>query len=143
MWMTRSLSFSSSIFSIAILQSLELEPGFARGFGQGLDAAVVEVAVAVEHDLLDLLLEADLRDQRADLLGAVGLVVFAERVLQVAGQRGSCGQRLAVVVDHDLRVDVAAGAEHAETRTLRRATDLAANAELAALPTRELGHGYL
>ena len=32
MWMTRSLSFSSSICSIAILSS-ELEPGFASRFG--------------------------------------------------------------------------------------------------------------
>ena len=46
--------------------SSELETGFARRFGKGLDAAVVEVAVAIEDDLLDLLLEADLRDERAD-----------------------------------------------------------------------------
>src|SRR3954464_8191093 len=99
--MTRSLSFSSSIFSMAMFVSSELETGFARGVGQGLDAAVIEVAVAIENDLFDLLFEANLRDQRADLLGAVGLVVFAEGVLQVAGQRGGCRERLAVLVDDD------------------------------------------
>jgi len=50
------------MFSMAMFVSLELEPGLARGVGQGLDTAVIQVAVAIENDLFDLLCEADLGD---------------------------------------------------------------------------------
>src|SRR5215813_12398557 len=63
MWMTRSLSFSSSMLSSAMEILSELQAGFAGRVGEGLHSAVVEVAVAVEDDLVDLALEADLRDE--------------------------------------------------------------------------------
>src|SRR5450755_1534460 len=120
MWMTRSLSFSSSIFSKAMIlsSSSELEPRLARGFGKCLHAAVIEVSVAVENDLVDLLLETNLGDQRAHLLGGVGLGIAVERGLEVARERGSCGERTPVGVHHDLRVDVRRRAVNAEPRAL-------------------------
>src|SRR5687768_10404944 len=143
MWMTRSLSFSSSMLSKGMKTSLELEPGFACCVGEGFDAPVVKVAVAVEDDLLDLALEADLGNERADLLGRVGLVVVVERAFEVARERGGGGERLAVAVVHDLRVEVPAAPEHAEARALRIAADLAADTQLATLSTDELrSHGY-
>src|SRR6516225_1069474 len=120
--MTRSLSFSSSMLSRAMMIS-ELEAGFARGVGEGLHAAVVEVAVAVENDLVDVALEADFRDERADLLRGVGLVVVLERTLEIARERGGGGERLAVAVVHDLRVDVPAAPEDAEPRALGKTRD--------------------
>src|SRR5690606_17939532 len=116
MWMTRSLSLSSSKLSNAMLRLSELEAGLARCLGQRLDAPVVQVAVAVEHDLVDLSLEADLRDQRADLLGSLGLVTLAKGALQIGRQRGSSRQRASVHVVHDLCVDVARTAEHGQAR---------------------------
>src|SRR5579862_885727 len=91
--MTRSLSFSSSIWisgepgrggperegsnrcSKAIVCSFpsELEARRARRVGEGANAPVVEVSVAVEHDLLDPLREQDLGDRLAHLLGSVAL----------------------------------------------------------------------
>src|SRR4051812_25390578 len=121
----------------------ELEAGFARGVREGLHSAVIEVAVAVEHDLVDLALEADLGNEGADLLGCVRLVVVLERALEVARERRGGGERLAVDVVDDLRVDVPAAAEDAEPRALGLAGDFSSNAELAALPADEIGrHGY-
>src|SRR5450755_3102284 len=120
MWMTRSLSFSSSIFSKAMIlsSSSELEPRLARGFCKCLHAAVIEVSVAVENDLVDLLLEANLGDQGAHLLGGVGLGVALECGLEIPRQGGGRGERAPVRVDHDLRIDVRGGAVHAEPRAL-------------------------
>src|SRR5271157_1551739 len=94
--MTRSLSFSSSSWmsepgrglppvregsnrcSKAIFSSpSELQAGRASGVGKGADAPVVEVAVAVEDDLLDALRKEQLGDRLAHLLGGVELGRFA------------------------------------------------------------------
>src|SRR5512132_4080522 len=88
MWTTLSWSSSSfALMGVAIrnLESLsvrlELEPGFARGGGHRLDAAVVVEPVAVEHDLLDPLRLGRLGEGLADLLGGGGLVVLLDLVL--------------------------------------------------------------
>src|SRR5450432_2420644 len=121
----------------------EFEPRLARGFCKCLHAAVIEVSVAVEHDLVDLLLETNLGDERADLLGGVRLRVFAQRGLEVARERGRSGERAPVRVDHDLSVDVGCRAIHAEPRALGAAADLLPNAEAAAFSASELScHAY-
>src|ERR1051326_2380107 len=71
---------------------LELQSRFARGIGQGLDAPVIQVAAAVEYDLVDALGLGPLGDQFADGLGrgdiAAGrlarLLVFAFDLLVAA-----------------------------------------------------------
>ena len=45
---------------------LEFETGFAGRFGQRLDAAVIQIATAIEDHLLDALLLRALGDQFAD-----------------------------------------------------------------------------
>jgi hypothetical protein len=94
---------------------------------------VVEVAVAVEDDLFDFLREADLRDERADFLGGVGLVALVERALQVLRQRRDVRERLARGVVDDLRVDVFGRAEDGEARLFDRARELPSDAQLAPL----------
>ena len=42
--------------------NLELEPGFAGGLGESLDAAVVKIAATIENDLLDALFLSPLGD---------------------------------------------------------------------------------
>ena len=73
-------------------KKLEIESGFASSLGQCLDATVIEISAAVEHNLLDALLLRLLCDQLADQLGcldvaAVGLLftLFALR-----GGGGKC-----------------------------------------------------
>ena len=51
----------------------ELQAALARGIGERLDAPVVEIAAAVEHDVLDALLDRALGDQLADRLGGVDI----------------------------------------------------------------------
>ena len=46
---------------------LELQSGFSRGIGQRLDAAVVQIAAAIEDHFLDSLFLGALGDQLADL----------------------------------------------------------------------------
>src|SRR5215211_5471423 len=44
----------------------ELQPGFARRIGQRLDPAVIDIAAAIEHHVLDALLGRTLGDKLAD-----------------------------------------------------------------------------
>src|SRR5262245_27704240 len=123
MWMTRSLSFSSSICSNAIAfsqgtgpagpdrRNLELEPALAGRVGERADAPVIEVTIAVEDDPLDVLRNADLGHEGADLLGSIGLVSL-ERPLEVLRERGRVRQGLAALVVDDLAVDVLGAAEN-------------------------------
>src|SRR5262249_3942956 len=52
-------------------RSLEIQAGFARGVRQRLHPAVIEVAAAVEDDVLDALVDRTLGDERADAGGGV------------------------------------------------------------------------
>ena len=49
--------------------SLEIQAGFARGVGQGLDPAMVEIAATIENDVLDALFHRTLRHESADARG--------------------------------------------------------------------------
>ena len=111
--------------------SSELQPAFASGVGERRDAAVVVVATAVEDHGLDAGGLGTLGDQLADLR-AVGLLVAVDgahigldgrrRGQRVAGRgrRSSCD------------VDVTRGAVDDQARTLGRAGDLLAQAEVTA-----------
>jgi hypothetical protein len=54
-------------------ENLEIQTGFARRIGQSLDAAVIQIAAAIEDHLLDALLLRALGDQLADFLAAATL----------------------------------------------------------------------
>src|SRR5579884_520083 len=148
--MTRSLSFSSSIWSCSNGMGLvsvtfsELEAGLARGVGQGADAPVIEVPVAVEDDLVDALGEQRLRDALADLLRGVELAGLGDLAPHVARERRRMRDGLARHVVHHLRVDVLRAAEDAEARPLLRPVDPLADAQLPALTSHDLHrHGSL
>src|SRR5450432_635287 len=102
-----------------VVPSSEAQAGFASRVGQRFDAAVVEVTIAIEHDLVEALAEANLGDERADLLRRVGLVAVVHGALQVGRQSRRRGDGDAGGVVHDLRVDVPRAAEHAEAWTRR------------------------
>ena len=53
------------------LRELELQAAFTRRIGNSLDPPVIEIAAAVEDDVLDALLHRPLGDQGADLGGGV------------------------------------------------------------------------
>src|ERR1700733_14264350 len=105
--MTRSLSFSSSICSNAMVarcsdegdaprgkRGSELEAGLTRGVGQSANAPVIEIPVAVEDDLVDALREEDLGDRHADLLGGVALVRLDHLGPHVTRERRRVGDGL-------------------------------------------------
>ena len=89
-----SPGLSSGFMCHVQLIRLEVEAAFARGVGQRFDAPVIEIAAAVEHDVLDALFLGALGDQLADRLGRVdvgaGLGAFAQRLFE---RRGG-GERL-------------------------------------------------
>src|ERR1022692_1646717 len=94
-------------------RSLEVEAGFAGCFREGLDAAVKDVAAAIEHDLGDALVHRALGDQGADAGGGV----LVRALLALLFERRGVGERDAAgIVDH-LGVDVLGRAEHRQTRT--------------------------
>src|SRR6185312_7153622 len=114
------------------LSKSEIEAGFARGIGERFHAPMIDVAPAVEHDLLhafgkgafgDLLADSA---SRFDVVGLGGLAFFF--VGRGSRERGSFH-----VVDH-LGIDMLARTEDRQTRTanglLRNAV---ARARLAAL----------
>ena len=63
------------------MRTLEIESGFAGRVGQGLDAAVVEIAATIEDHLLDALLFCALGDELANLSsgGDVATIVSSLR----------------------------------------------------------------
>src|SRR5208282_4072956 len=105
-------------------------------------AAVIEVAAAVEHHVLDALLLGALGDELADGLGrrdaGACLQALPRRFFD---RRGGNERDAAIVVDH-LRVDVLGGAEHRKPLALASgAAQRAAHAPLPPLdPVTELGH---
>src|SRR5262245_340403 len=94
--------------------ALEAQTALARRIRKRLDAPVIEIAAAVEHHLLDAVLDGALREQLADRLRRVdvGAGLLAHLLLQ---RRGG-GERLAFLVVDDLRVDVLRRTEHRQPR---------------------------
>src|SRR5712691_2145845 len=84
----------------------EFQPALARGIRESLDAAVIEIAAAVEHHVLDALCRRPLGDELADRLRGRDIGAGLEARAHVLFERGSARERLAFeVVDH-LRIDV-------------------------------------
>ncbi len=85
---------------------LEVEAAFAGALGERLDAPVVHVCAAIEHDLLDALLGGALGDELADGLRSVDVRAGLERfaLVLLERRRGDDGRALLVV--DDLRVDL-------------------------------------
>src|SRR5687767_15452742 len=57
--------------AMAFFFPLEFQSALARRISQRLDASVIEIAAAVEHDVLDALLHGALRHELADGLGGI------------------------------------------------------------------------
>src|SRR3712207_627629 len=98
----------------ASVRALEAQPALARGVGQRLDAAMIEIGAAVEDDLADAGRPGALGHEAPDLgrrrhVGA-RLQPLAQILVEARGGRQSVAVR---VVDH-LRVDVLGGAEHGQ-----------------------------
>ena len=108
----------------------KLQSSLTRGLCEGLDASVVQVAAAVEHDGLDAGLLRGLGDRLADL-GCLIRLVALERLLQAEPARA--GERAAGLVVDQLGEDSLVRAEDGEARPLGRARDLAANPAMTAL----------
>src|SRR4051812_41603045 len=106
---------------------LEGQPGLACALGEGLHAAVVLVATAVEHRGLDT---GGLRALGEQGAGTARLVHLGQRLELVLGPRDG-GQRAAGDVVDELDVHAAVGAEHGDPRPLGRAGDLRADATAA------------
>src|SRR5438270_2509429 len=109
--------------------SLELQSGFAGGLGQRLDPPVVEVAAAVEDDLLQARVDRLAGDRLADRLGGREVVLVQ---LQVDG-RSRRQSAPAGVVD-ELDVSVRQAPEHGQARALGGAADLDPDPAVALVP---------
>src|SRR5699024_303083 len=97
---------------------LKLQAALTGALGQSGDAAMVDIAAAVEDHGADAGGLGTLSNGQANLLG--GLTVGA-LALEALLQGRSGDQSLAAHVIDDLGVDVGLAAEHVETGTLGRA----------------------
>src|SRR5690349_3911457 len=152
---TISLSRSSSGFRLrrsprcsslrAMIVSLEVQAGFARGVSQGLDPTVVQIAPTIEDDVLDALFDRALGHEGADLGGGV-LVGPLHLGLLLAFQRRSRRECHAVLIIDDLGVDVLRRTEDRQARaTVRHLLEVVTDALGAAKGgvTRRERHGLL
>src|SRR3954451_20781385 len=134
---TNSLSRSSRCpCSRAMFRSnqSEIEAALAGSVGQRLHAPVVEIGAAVEHDVLQSLLQRALGDQLADRLGGVDIAARLEAFAHRFFQRRGRNQSLAFHVVDDLRIDVLRRAEHRQPLApAGRLLDLPADARRAPL----------
>src|SRR6476646_2758382 len=109
-----------SHFVQPLVLSSEIQPALARGIGQRLDPAVIEIAAAVENHVLDALLFGALGDELAHGLGRAHAGAGLEALARGLFDRGGGRERdAAIVVDH-LGVDVLGGAEHRQPRAPMR-----------------------
>src|SRR5690242_2635565 len=99
---------------------LEAQSALARGIRERLDAAVIEIAATVEHDFLDAVLHRAFREQLAH--GLRGVDVGTSLRTHVLFHRRRRGERRALQVVDDLRIDVLRRAEHGEARPAVRGT---------------------
>src|SRR4051812_20562547 len=124
------------------VDSLELQARFARGISERHHAPMVDVAIAVEDDLVDALRLELLGDGGPDLLGALALLETGELRNNRLVQRRRGRDRLVRVVVDDLRVDMLGRAEDAQARPLGRARHLLADAVLPTLALLLLSLGH-
>src|SRR3954453_430001 len=117
------------------LVPLDGESALADALGEGLDAAVVLVAAAVEHRALDA---GGLRALGEQLPGLGRLLARLERA-QVGLGPVDGRQRAAGLVVDELGEDAAVGAEHRDARARRGPGDLGTDAAPAAEPHLRLG----
>src|SRR5580698_4648348 len=100
-----------SIQSVLLFKFSEVQATFARRVAQRLDAAVIEVAAAIENNVLDALLFRPLRYEFADRLRSIdagaGLTALTRRLFH---RRCRHHGHTVLIIDH-LRVDVFRGAE--------------------------------
>src|SRR3954468_21348753 len=142
---SRAIRIFSLFGQFARPHPLEIQAAFARGVGERLDAPVVAVAAAIEHDVLDALLDRALGDELADRLRRIdvgaGLQVAAHVLLKRRGRRNRCAPS---VVDH-LGVNVLARAMHGQPRAAGRCVlDGAAHGRVAPSgPCFDCGHPVL
>src|SRR5690606_37937620 len=94
---------------------LKLEAAFARALGEGTDAAVVAVAVAVEDGALDARRPRLLGQRLPDLLAPLQRRLAVRRAAEAGGR----GERGAAEVVDELGVDVGVQAEDAQARARR------------------------
>ncbi len=108
----------------------EFEAGLSGGVSQGLDAAVIEEAAAVENDAFDVDGKGFFSDAFADdgASGDVGAQLLLAHVFFEGGGRRQGGH---AVVVNDLGVDVAAGPAYAEARHGGGASQAAAEPGMA------------
>src|SRR3954451_2163422 len=115
--------------------TLEGQAALAGALGQGLDAAVVLVAAAVEDGRLHA---GGLRALGQQHAGAAGLV-HARQGLEVGLRPRDRRERAAVDIVDELGGDAPVGAEHGDPRPLRRAGDLRAHPAAAPQALGRLG----
>src|SRR5262245_35137144 len=99
---------------------LELQAAGARAVGERLHAPVIEIAAAIEADLLDTALLRALGEQLAHGRADRGLALALGARAEILAARCR-GQRDPAHVVDDLRVDVTRAPEHRQARPLGRA----------------------
>src|SRR5215467_1892865 len=114
------------------VRALELQPPFAGGVRQRLDAAVIEVMAAIEYHVLDAGGHCPLGNELSHRLGSAdigaGLKAGAHVLFE---RRRRCNCRAFAVVDH-LGIDVLGGAKDAQPQSCARSRlDGASDARLA------------
>src|SRR6266540_3145683 len=126
----------------------ELQSAFARAIGHRLDASVILVAAAVEHDSYDALLLRFAGEELPQREAPRGLPLPLD--LDALGRVRRPGERDALRIVHELGVDVLGGAEHDEPGPHGGAGDPLAHPQVPAVTPVLAGpdlvdrsHGYL
>src|SRR5438132_4885328 len=112
--------------------ALELQSAFARAVRHRLDASVIVIPGAVEHDPSDAERFGLLRRELAHRQRGAHFSRFLPD--QSLGQVAHADQSPVLVVVHDLRVDVLERAKHHQPGPLRVAVDLLSDPKMPAVP---------
>src|SRR5262245_58710789 len=96
--------------------SSELQPALAGSIGQGGEASMIQIPVAIEDHLVNAPLLAELGDEQAHFLRRL-LVAAFDLLAQLRRERRRRRERSPGLVGDHLRIDVLVAAKDTETRS--------------------------
>jgi hypothetical protein len=116
--------------------NLKFQPRFPGRLRQCGDATVVLISASIKHNLLDACSLGTLRNHPPDNLCRSDVSTALDFLASFAINRTRRGKSFAAVVVDDLRINMVERTVNAEARTLWRAGNPLANAEVNPLPMR-------
>src|SRR5579862_7739955 len=127
-WTTRSVRLSVSGLILANACSLKRQSACACAIGEGLNAAMIFIAAAIENNRSNANRLRFLGNPLADSFRGLDVAARLQRRTQIRLDRRGGGERMAGGIVDQLRIDMLQAARHVQAGPLRRPAYFGAHA---------------